>query len=48
MLTDAAIAADIPPEVVKAIAWEESEVGSNIKMEHRILGLMEKALESCK
>ena len=25
MLTDAAIAADIPPEVVKAIAWGESE-----------------------
>ena len=36
MLTKAAIAADIPPEVVKAIAWEESDAGSNIKMERRI------------
>ena len=25
MLTEAAIKADIPPEVVKAIAWEESD-----------------------
>ena len=25
LLTEAAIEADIPPEVVKAIAWEESD-----------------------